>query len=93
MDEMESKSNDIRKSNLKVGRGDPWAGQESAMDVMANLTNVKDLDSSENLGFVPPTGSKNIQNTFSKRENKRKAWIWIWMQPMPSKHLSKIEVA
>ena len=37
--------------------------QESAIDVMANLTNVKDLDSNENLGFVPPTGSKNIQNT------------------------------
>ena len=43
------------------------------MDVKANLTNVKDLDSNENLGFVPPTGSKNIQNTFSKSEYKRNA--------------------
>ena len=91
MDETESKIKYIRKSNLKAGRGDPWAGQESAIDVMANLTNVKDLDSNENLGFVPPTGSKNIQNTFCNSECKRKAWIWIWMQPVPSKHLSKIE--
>ena len=90
MEETESKRNSTRKSNLNAGRGDPWAGQESAMDVMANLTNVKDLDSNENLGFVPPTGSKNIQNAYSKSMYKRKAWIWIWMQPMPSKHLSKI---
>ena len=85
------KSKYIRKSNLKAGRGEPWAGQESAMDVMANLTNVNDLDSKENLGFVPPTGSKNIQNIFCNSEYKWKAWIWIWIQPVPSKRLSKIE--
>ena len=44
-------------SNLKAGRGDPCAGQVSDIDVIAFLTNVRDLDSNENLGFVPPTGS------------------------------------
>ena len=44
-------------SNLKDGRGDPCAGQVSDMDVIDLLTKVRDLDSNENFGFVPPTGS------------------------------------
>ena len=43
--------------NLKAGRGDACAGQVSAIVVLAFLTNVNDLDSSENFGLVPPTGS------------------------------------
>ena len=43
--------------NLKAGRGEACAGQVRAIDVLAFLTNVNDLDSSENFGLVPPTGS------------------------------------
>ena len=58
-------------SNLKAGRGDPCAGQVSDIDVIAFLTNVRDLDSRENFGFVPPTGS-TIQYHLLK----------IWMSTM-----------
>ena len=43
--------------NLKAGRGDPCAGQVRAIADLSFFTNVKDLDSSENFGFVPPTVS------------------------------------
>ena len=43
--------------NLKAGRGAPCAGQVRAIADLSFLINVKDFDSSENFGFVPPTGS------------------------------------
>ena len=43
--------------NLKAGRGDPCAGQVRAIADLSFFTNVNDLDSSENFGFVPPTVS------------------------------------
>ena len=44
--------------NLNAGIGEPWAGQVSAIEDFDILINVNDFDSSENLGFAPPTGSE-----------------------------------
>ena len=44
-------------TDLKEGTGDPWAGQERLKGSVAAFSRVELLDSPENFGADPPTGS------------------------------------
>ena len=45
------------RTDLKEGTGDPWAGQERLKGSVADFSRVELLDSAENFGADPPTGS------------------------------------
>ena len=47
-------------TNLYAGTGDPCAGQERLNDCVAAFSIVKPLNSPENLGREPPTGSERV---------------------------------
>ena len=46
-----------KKSDLKNGKGDPWAGQVKATPVPDVFSNADKLTMEENFGFALPMGS------------------------------------
>ncbi len=48
-------------SNLNDGMGEACAGQDKARLDPEDLKKVADFNSDENLGALPPTGSKRIK--------------------------------
>ena len=47
---------------LKLGNGEPWAGQLRAIGFLAILSKRLNLVSDENFGFAPEIGSEKIAN-------------------------------
>ena len=47
-------------TNLYAGTGDPCAGHERLNGCVAAFSIVKPLNSPENLGWEPPTGSERL---------------------------------
>ena len=54
-----STQNELLKTNLNDGRGEPCAGQVSATDFATFSSNAVSLIFEENLGILLPTGSEN----------------------------------